>query len=135
MLSFEGPFIDNFQPADGSFAIETADVDIVYDETEIAMRLTFMDSHSDEVDNTVVDTFTVLVRNEPDYVCVGESAWYLVTTGANAYTSAEGFASPAEDTSQWWRRKIVDDEEAKIVQIKGCIHADEACVASPSSCE
>jgi hypothetical protein len=99
VLSFEGHFIDNFEPSDGSFIVETADVDILVDETEISMRLTFTDSRSDEVENTVESYFTVVVRNEPDYVCVGESSWYYVTTGTYSYTTLEGFASPEEDIS------------------------------------
>ena len=65
------------------------------------------------------------VQGNPVNVCPSYSQWYYVTSGANAYSVVEGYASPDDDTSQSFRELIVDDENARLVKVKGCIHRDE----------
>ena len=81
------------------------------------------------------ETFTVyILAGPPVNVCAGEGSWYYVQSGSSSYTAQEGFASPDDDTAQAWRRKLIDDELAKIVSIKACLHSTEDCASDPTGC-
>ena len=82
------------------------------------------------------EPFTVyIVAGDPVNVCPGDGTWHYVDDGSSYdYNDVTTYSSPDDDTSQTWRRIIVDDEEAKIVNIKACVHGDEDC-GSNTGCE
>ena len=76
-----------------------------------------------------VDFEVQILQGDTENVCPAYGDWHYVgDSGSGDYSTASGgFASPDDDTSQQYRQKIVDDEQAKLVNIEACYHRDENC--------
>ena len=62
-----------------------------------------------------MDFDVTILQGTPVNVCPTYSDWYYVQNcdaadGYSCYTDTEGFASPDDDASQYWRKRIIDDE-------------------------
>ena len=65
-----------------------------------------------------------ILAGPPEKVCPVYGNWHTVTASSNTYTALTGYASPDDDLTQVWRKQIVDNEQARLVNIEYCITND-----------